>query len=96
MRGVLQAWLVPHEAGEAGSIGCGLGTVAAVHSGFSASWQSGLKQAVCSALQQAVKHSTQHASQMRMLVTGDTAHRSLLATVLVAAAAPTDRLLLTC
>lgn len=66
----MQAWLVPHEASDTGSIGCGTGAVPAVHSGFSASWQSGLKQAVCTALQKAVKHSSRPASQMRMLVTG--------------------------
>ena len=66
----LQAWLVPHEASDTGSVGCSAGAVPAVHSGFSASWRSGLQQAVCTALQKAVQHSSRPASKMRMLVTG--------------------------
>ena len=67
---VLQAWLVPHVLREPASIGCGLGPVAAVHSGFSASWQTGLKHAVCSILQKAVKQSHQDGSNMKLLITG--------------------------
>ena len=68
----LQAWLVPYASEEeAGNIGCGCGPVPAVHSGFAASWQHGLKAAVCQMLKQAVKQSGQPASSMRMLITGD-------------------------
>ena len=70
----MQAWLVPHDPESAASTGCGLGTIAAVHSGFSTSWQSGLKEAVCGILHKAVKHSCQDASKMRLLVTGAAQH----------------------
>lgn len=66
----LQAWLVPHAPEEAAGIGCGLGPVPAVHSGFAASWQKGLKASVSQILKQAVKQSSQPASRMRMLITG--------------------------
>ena len=72
---VLQAWLVPHVADQSEPITCGLGAAAAVHSGFSASWQSGLKQAVCKILLQAVHGQADKACNMRMLVTGEQALR---------------------
>ena len=65
-----QAWLVPHTPEGAARVACGLGAVAAVHSGFNTSWQSGLKQAVCNILHTAVKNSSTDASKMRMLITG--------------------------
>ena len=66
----MQAWLVPHSPEESANIGCGFGPVAAVHSGFSASWQKGLKAGVGKILRQAVKQSSKPASEMRMLITG--------------------------
>lgn len=67
---MLQAWLVPHIAEEKDNMSCGLGAAAAVHSGFAASWQSGLKQAVCKILEQVVSDCRDKASSMQMLVTG--------------------------
>jgi len=65
---------VPHlpEAGsKAGAkVGCGLGPTAAVHSGFSLSWGTALKGAVCRALQGAVMQSGNDASRLRVYVTG--------------------------
>lgn len=74
----LQAWLVPHqpEAGakadaEVGAkAGFGLGPTAAVHSGFSLSWGTALKGAVCKALQGAVMQNGGDATRLRIYVTG--------------------------
>ena len=66
----VQAWLVPHAPHEATKVGCGLGSTAAVHSGFSVSWGNALKQAVCTTLQQAVQQSGRDAAQLRVFVTG--------------------------
>ena len=51
-------------------VGCGLGRTAAVHSGFSLSWETALKGAVCGALQRAVLQSGQDASRLCVYVTG--------------------------
>lgn len=67
---MLQAWLVPHVPEETASIGCGFGAAAAVHCGFSFSWQNNLKQAVCALLQTVVNHDSEAAANTRVLITG--------------------------
>ena len=67
---MLQAWLVPHIPEETASIGCGFGSAAAVHSGFSVSWQNKLKQAVCALVQTVVNHNSEAAANTRVLITG--------------------------
>lgn len=70
----VQAWLVPHTAEEeecsSASQGCGISSAAAVHSGFNASWQRGLKKSVCSTIQQAVEQSGSAPGSMQVLITG--------------------------
>lgn len=68
----VQAWLVPHAPEEAASLGCGFGAAPAVHSGFSTSWQSKLRTAVCALLQTVVNHNDKTAARMRVYVTGRT------------------------
>ena len=65
----MQAWLVPHDPEETARTACGLRSGPSVHSGFSASWQKALKKAVCSLIQKAVSDAD-HASKMRLLITG--------------------------
>ncbi|KAL0040544.1 hypothetical protein WJX77_010258 [Trebouxia sp. C0004] len=67
----LKAWLVPHNTEEEAKIGyCGFGSAAAVHSGFSLSWQGALRKAVCSIVSAAVGSEGHNATKMRLLVTG--------------------------
>lgn len=70
-----QAWLVPHTAEEGGNMSCGLGAAAAVHSGFAASWQSGLKQAVCKLLREVATQQGSKPGGMHLLVTGKAAQQ---------------------
>ena len=67
----LQGWLVPHVEEGREDIKCGLGAGAAVHAGFSTSWQSGLKQAVCQVLGQVVSQPASKPGNMQLLITGE-------------------------
>ncbi|KAL3158681.1 hypothetical protein ABBQ32_011423 [Trebouxia sp. C0010 RCD-2024] len=66
----VKAWLVPHIPETGAKTGCGLGPTAAVHSGFSLSWETALKEAVYAALKRAVMQSGQDASCLCVYVTG--------------------------
>ena len=68
---------MPHVPDEATKVGCGLGSTAAVHSGFSVGWGTALKQAVCTTLHQAVQQSGRDPTQLRVLVTGQHPERGL-------------------
>ena len=60
---LLQAWLVP-VADDSSSSG------AALHSGFSASWQQGLRQLVCDLITSMLSSQAQAYKPMRLLITG--------------------------
>lgn len=68
---------MPHVPDETTKVGCGLGTTAAVHSGFNVSWGTALKQAVCTTLHQAVQQTGRDPTQLRVLVTGQTQRKCL-------------------
>lgn len=61
---------MPHIPEKGAKTVCGLGPTAAVHSGFSLSWETALKEAVYAALKRAVMQSGQDASRMSIFVTG--------------------------
>ena len=42
-----------------------------MHAGFSTSWQSGLKQAVCQVLEQVVSQPASEPGNMQLLITGE-------------------------
>lgn len=61
---------MPHTSEVADTVQCSFGSAAAVHSGFSISWQNRLKQSVCALLKTVVNDDIEVAQNLRVLITG--------------------------